>query len=169
MVKDHLPQFKNLSPTSVVIVIHPDEMAIRESIIISDHSAYKDRLRTCLMAAARQQAAVLIVALEKDSQTFPDFLNDISQNFSFVDNKSSDTTGDQALRIADWLARRDHIDHVVFTGGWKDACLIHAMNRVLKRDTRIKDVFGLGVFSAGLNHPVVQRKLTAEVYESLVF
>ena len=169
MVKDHLPQLNNLGPTSVVIVIHPDEMAIRESLIITDHTEYIRQLRACLLAADRKQAAILVAALGKNCRTFPPFIADISQGYYFIDNRNSGTTEDQAHRIIDWLVEHNNIDHVVFTGGWKGACLNHAMNTILKGDKRIKDVIGLGLFETRLNHPNLHRKLSVEVYERLVF
>ncbi len=127
-------------PVTAYVVVHPDEFALACSKVITDPKGYITLLKRKIKSQLFREMAVIILGLQQNDTELPDFLREFSDRVDFVPCFSGDNVNAQSERLRAILVKFRYLRQVIFTGGWKNACLKHTLNNTAVFDGRIKSI-----------------------------
>ena len=127
------------------VVVHADEYAIQASRLVKNSQNFQKSLQQHL----QEQVNVILLNLQKTEQQPPKFLRSLGSQVTVIPSLEQDSVNAQAERLSEYLVRQRGLKQLVFTGGWKNACLKHT----LRRTVMTKDPFELGIMDE-IHHPV---------------
>lgn len=125
-------QLPNPNNRLAYVVVHADEYAIRVSRLVEHPPDFQERLCHHLLWLVSQRAHVFLLNLNKNELHPPSFLQPLNGRVVVVPSLDQDQVNDQAQRLREQLVRYPKIQNVVFTGGWKNACLKHTLNQTIR-------------------------------------
>ena len=85
----------------------------------------------------RKKATVIILNLGEHKEKLPEFLKEFQNQVFIIPSSEKDPINAQAIRLKQLLNECHWVDHVIFTGGWKNACFKHTINKTLSDIPRI--------------------------------
>ena len=131
------------------VVVHADEYAIQASRLVKNSQDFQISLRQHLQKLLQEQVNVILLNLQKTEQQPPEFLRSLGSQVTVIPSLEQDSINAQSERLSEYLVRQRGLKQLVFTGGWKNACLKHT----LRRTVITKDPFELGIMDE-IHHPV---------------
>ena len=136
-------------PQIAYVVVHADEYAIQASRLVKNSQDFQISLRQHLQKLLQEQVNVILLNLQKTEQQPPKFLRSLGDQVTVIPSLEQDSINAQSERLSEYLVRQRGLKQLVFTGGWKNACLKHT----LRRTVMTKDPFELGIMDE-IHHPV---------------
>ena len=136
-------------PQIAYVVVHADEYAIQASRLVKNSQDFQISLRQHLQKLLQEQVNVILLNLQKTEQQPPKFLRSLEDQVAVIPSLEQDSINAQSERLSEYLVRQRGLKQLVFTGGWKNACLKHT----LRRTVITKDPFELGIMDE-IYHPV---------------
>jgi len=136
-------------PQIAYVVVHADEYAIQASRLVKNSQDFQKSLRQHLQKLLQEQVNVILLNLQKTEQQPPKFLRSLGDQVTVIPSLEQDSINAQSERLSEYLVRQRGLKQLVFTGGWKNACLKHT----LRRTVMTKDPFELGIMDE-IYHPV---------------
>ncbi len=136
-------------PQIAYVVVHADEYAIQASRLVKNSQDFQISLRQHLQKLLQEQVNVILLNLQKTEQQPPKFLRSLEDQVTVIPSLDQDSINAQSERLSEYLVRQRGLKQLVFTGGWKNACLKHT----LRRTVMTKDPFELGIMDE-IYHPV---------------
>ena len=136
-------------PQIAYVVVHADEYAIQASRLVKNSQDFQKSLRQHLQKLLQEQVNVILLNLQKTEQQPPKFLRSLGSQVTVIPSLEQDSINAQSERLSEYLVRQRGLKQLVFTGGWKNACLKHT----LRRTVMTKDPFELGIMDE-IYHPV---------------
>ena len=136
-------------PQIAYVVVHADEYAIQASRLVKNSQDFQISLRQHLQKLLQEQVNVILLNLQKTEQQPPKFLRSLEDQVTVIPSLDQDSINAQSERLSEYLVRQRGLKQLVFTGGWKNACLKHT----LRRTVMTKDPFELGIMD-DIHHPV---------------
>ena len=136
-------------PQIAYVVVHADEYAIQASRLVKNSQDFQNSLQRHLQKLFEEQVNVILLNLQKTEQQPPKFLRSLGSQVTVIPSLEQDSVNAQAERLSEYLVRQRGLKQLVFTGGWKNACLKHT----LRRTVMTKDPFELGIMD-DIHHPV---------------
>ena len=136
-------------PQIAYVVVHADEYAIQASRLVKNSQDFQISLRQHLQKLLQEQVNVILLNLQKTEQQPPKFLRSLGSQVTVIPSLEQDSINAQSERLSEYLVRQRGLKQLVFTGGWKNACLKHT----LRRTVMTKDPFELGIMDE-IYHPV---------------
>ncbi|MFZ9066219.1 MAG: hypothetical protein ACO23R_02485 [bacterium] len=136
-------------PQIAYVVVHADEYAIQASRLVKNSQDFQKSLRQHLQKLLQEQVNVILLNLQKTEQQPPKFLRSLGDQVTVIPSLEQDSINAQSERLSEYLVRQRGLKQLVFTGGWKNACLKHT----LRRTVITKDPFELGIMDE-IYHPV---------------
>jgi len=136
-------------PQIAYVVVHADEYAIQASRLVKNSQDFQISLRQHLQKLLQEQVNVILLNLQKTEQQPPKFLRSLGDQVTVIPSLEQDSINAQSERLSEYLVRQRGLKQLVFTGGWKNACLKHT----LRRTVITKDPFELGIMDE-IYHPV---------------
>ena len=136
-------------PQIAYVVVHADEYAIQASRLVKNSQDFQISLRQHLQKLLQEQVNVILLNLQKTEQQPPKFLRSLGSQVTVIPSLEQDSINAQSERLSEYLVRQRGLKQLVFTGGWKNACLKHT----LRRTVITKDPFELGIMDE-IYHPV---------------
>ena len=136
-------------PQIAYVVVHADEYAIQASRLVKNSQDFQISLRQHLQKLLQEQVNVILLNLQKTEQQPPKFLRSLGSQVTVIPSLEQDSINAQSERLSEYLVRQRGLKQLVFTGGWKNACLKHT----LRRTVMTKDPFELGIMDE-IHHPV---------------
>ena len=136
-------------PQIAYVVVHADEYAIQASRLVKNSQDFQISLRQHLQKLLQEQVNVILLNLQKTEQQPPKFLRSLGDQVTVIPSLEQDSINAQSERLSEYLVRQRGLKQLVFTGGWKNACLKHT----LRRTVMTKDPFKLGIMDE-IHHPV---------------
>ena len=136
-------------PQIAYVVVHADEYAIQASRLVKNSQDFQKSLRQHLQKLLQEQVNVILLNLQKTEQQPPKFLRSLEDQVTVIPSLDQDSINAQSERLSEYLVRQRGLKQLVFTGGWKNACLKHT----LRRTVMTKDPFELGIMDE-IYHPV---------------
>ena len=136
-------------PQIAYVVVHADEYAIQASRLVKNSQDFQISLRQHLQKLLQEQVNVILLNLQKTEQQPPKFLRSLGDQVTVIPSLEQDSINAQSERLSEYLVRQRGLKQLVFTGGWKNACLKHT----LRRTVITKDPFELGIMD-DIHHPV---------------
>ncbi len=136
-------------PQIAYVVVHADEYAIQASRLVKNSQDFQISLRQHLQKLLQEQVNVILLNLQKTEQQPPKFLRSLGSQVTVIPSLEQDSINAQSERLSEYLVRQRGLKQLVFTGGWKNACLKHT----LRRTVITKDPFELGIMD-DIHHPV---------------
>ncbi|MGA0859356.1 MAG: hypothetical protein ACO3R2_07280 [bacterium] len=136
-------------PQIAYVVVHADEYAIQASRLVKNSQDFQISLRQHLQKLLQEQVNVILLNLQKTEQQPPKFLRSLGDQVTVIPSLEQDSINAQSERLSEYLVRQRGLKQLVFTGGWKNACLKHT----LRRTVMTKDPFELGIMD-DIHHPV---------------
>ena len=136
-------------PQIAYVVVHADEYAIQASRLVKNSQDFQISLRQHLQKLLQEQVNVILLNLQKTEQQPPKFLRSLGDQVTVIPSLEQDSINAQSERLSEYLVRQRGLKQLVFTGGWKNACLKHT----LRRTVITKDPFELGIMDE-IHHPV---------------
>jgi len=136
-------------PQIAYVVVHADEYAIQASRLVKNSQDFQISLRQHLQKLLQEQVNVILLNLQKTEQQPPKFLRSLGDQVTVIPSLEQDSINAQSERLSEYLVRQRGLKQLVFTGGWKNACLKHT----LRRTVMTKDPFELGIMDE-IYHPV---------------
>ena len=130
-------------------VVHADEYAIQASRLVKNSQDFQKSLQQHLQKLLQEQVNVILLNLQKTEQQPPKFLRSLGSQVTVIPSLEQDSVNAQAERLSEYLVRQRGLKQLVFTGGWKNACLKHT----LRRTVMTKDPFELGIMDE-IHRPV---------------
>ena len=131
------------------VVVHADEYAIQASRLVKNSQDFQKILQRHLQKLLQEQVNVILLNLQKTEQQPPKFLRSLGSQVTVIPSLEQDSVNAQAERLSEYLVRQRGLKQLVFTGGWKNACLKHT----LRRTVMTKDPFELGIMDE-IHRPV---------------
>lgn len=136
-------------PQIAYVVVHADEYAIQASRLVKNSQDFQISLRQHLQKLLQEQVNVILLNLQKTEQQPPKFLRSLGDQVTVIPSLEQDSINAQSERLSEYLVRQRGLKQLVFTGGWKNACLKHT----LRRTVMTKDPFELGIMDE-IHRPV---------------
>lgn len=136
-------------PQIAYVVVHADEYAIQASRLVKNSQDFQKSLQQHLQKLLQEQVNVILLNLQKTEQQPPKFLRSLGSQVTVIPSLEQDSINAQSERLSEYLVRQRGLKQLVFTGGWKNACLKHT----LRRTVITKDPFELGIMDE-IHHPV---------------
>ncbi len=136
-------------PQIAYVVVHADEYAIQASRLVKNSQDFQKSLQQHLQKLLQEQVNVILLNLQKTEQQPPKFLRSLEDQVTVIPSLDQDSINAQSERLSEYLVRQRGLKQLVFTGGWKNACLKHT----LRRTVMTKDPFELGIMDE-IHHPV---------------
>ena len=136
-------------PQIAYVVVHADEYAIQASRLVKNSQDFQKSLQQHLQKLLQEQVNVILLNLQKTEQQPPKFLRSLEDQVTVIPSLDQDSINAQSERLSEYLVRQRGLKQLVFTGGWKNACLKHTLCRTVI----IKDPFELGIMD-DIHHPV---------------
>ncbi len=136
-------------PQIAYVVVHADEYAIQASRLVKNSQDFQKSLRQHLQKLLQEQVNVILLNLQKTEQQPPKFLRSLGDQVTVIPSLEQDSINAQSERLSEYLVRQRGLKQLVFTGGWKNACLKHT----LRRTVMTKDPFELGIMDE-IHRPV---------------
>ena len=136
-------------PQIAYVVVHADEYAIQASRLVKNSQDFQKSLQQHLQKLLQEQVNVILLNLQKTEQQPPEFLRSLGSQVTVIPSLEQDSINAQSERLSEYLVRQRGLKQLVFTGGWKNACLKHT----LRRTVITKDPFELGIMDE-IHHPV---------------
>ena len=136
-------------PQIAYVVVHADEYAIQASRLVKNSQDFQKSLQQHLQKLLQEQVNVILLNLQKTEQQPPKFLRSLGDQVTVIPSLEQDSINAQSERLSEYLVRQRGLKQLVFTGGWKNACLKHT----LRRTVMTKDPFELGIMDE-IYHPV---------------
>ncbi len=136
-------------PQIAYVVVHADEYAIQASRLVKNSQDFQISLRQHLQKLLQEQVNVILLNLQKTEQQPPKFLRSLGSQVTVIPSLEQDSINAQSERLSEYLVWQRGLKQLVFTGGWKNACLKHT----LRRTVITKDPFELGIMDE-IHHPV---------------
>ena len=136
-------------PQIAYVVVHADEYAIQASRLVKNSQDFQISLRQHLQKLLQEQVNVILLNLQKTEQQPPKFLRSLGSQVTVIPSLEQDSINAQSERLSEYLVRQRGLKQLVFTGGWKNACLKHT----LRRTVMTKDPFELEIMDE-IHHPV---------------
>jgi hypothetical protein len=136
-------------PQIAYVVVHADEYAIQASRLVKNSQDFQISLRQHLQKLLQEQVNVILLNLQKTEQQPPKFLRSLGDQVTVIPSLEQDSINAQSERLSEYLVQQRDLKQLVFTGGWKNACLKHT----LRRTVITKDPFELGIMDE-IHHPV---------------
>ena len=136
-------------PQIAYVVVHADEYAIQASRLVKNSQDFQISLRQHLQKLLQEQVNVILLNLQKTEQQPPKFLRSLEDQVTVIPSLDQDSINAQSERLSEYLVRQRGLKQLVFTGGWKNACLKHT----LRRTVMTKDPFELEIMDE-IHHPV---------------
>ena len=136
-------------PQIAYVVVHADEYAIQASRLVKNSQDFQISLRQHLQKLLQEQVNVILLNLQKTEQQPPEFLRSLGSQVTVIPSLEQDSINAQSERLSEYLVRQRGLKQLVFTGGWKNACLKHT----IRRTVMTKDPFELGIMDE-IHHPV---------------
>ena len=136
-------------PQIAYVVVHADEYAIQASRLVKNSQDFQKSLQQHLQKLLQEQVNVILLNLQKTEQQPPKFLRSLGSQVTVIPSLEQDSINAQSERLSEYLVRQRGLKQLVFTGGWKNACLKHT----LRRTVMTKDPFELGIMDE-IHHPV---------------
>jgi len=136
-------------PQIAYVVVHADEYAIQASRLVKNSQDFQKSLQQHLQKLLQEQVNVILLNLQKTEQQPPKFLRSLEDQVTVIPSLEQDSINAQSERLSEYLVRQRGLKQLVFTGGWKNACLKHT----LRRTVMTKDPFELGIMDE-IYHPV---------------
>ena len=136
-------------PQIAYVVVHADEYAIQASRLVKNSQDFQKSLQQHLQKLLQEQVNVILLNLQKTEQQPPKFLRSLEDQVTVIPSLDQDSINAQSERLSEYLVRQRGLKQLVFTGGWKNACLKHT----LRRTVITKDPFELGIMDE-IYHPV---------------
>jgi len=136
-------------PQIAYVVVHADEYAIQASRLVKNSQDFQKSLQQHLQKLLQEQVNVILLNLQKTEQQPPKFLRSLGSQVTVIPSLEQDSINAQSERLSEYLVRQRGLKQLVFTGGWKNACLKHT----LRRTVITKDPFELGIMDE-IYHPV---------------
>ena len=136
-------------PQIAYVVVHADEYAIQASRLVKNSQDFQKSLRQHLQKLLQEQVNVILLNLQKTEQQPPKFLRSLGDQVTVIPSLEQDSINAQSERLCEYLVRQRGLKQLVFTGGWKNACLKHT----LRRTVITKDPFELGIMDE-IHRPV---------------
>ena len=136
-------------PQIAYVVVHADEYAIQASRLVKNSQDFQKSLQQHLQKLLQEQVNVILLNLQKTEQQPPKFLRSLEDQVTVIPSLDQDSINAQSERLSEYLMRQRGLKQLVFTGGWKNACLKHT----LRRTVMTKDPFELGIMDE-IYHPV---------------
>jgi len=136
-------------PQIAYVVVHADEYAIQASRLVKNSQDFQKSLQQHLQKLLQEQVNVILLNLQKTEQQPPKFLRSLEDQVTVIPSLDQDSINAQSERLSEYLVRQRGLKQLVFTGGWKNACLKHT----LRRTVMTKDPFELGIMDE-IYHPV---------------
>ena len=136
-------------PQIAYVVVHADEYAIQASRLVKNSQDFQKSLQQHLQKLLQEQVNVILLNLQKTEQQPPEFLRSLGSQVTVIPSLEQDSINAQSERLSEYLVRQRGLKQLVFTGGWKNACLKHT----LRRTVITKDPFELGIMDK-IHHPV---------------
>jgi hypothetical protein len=131
------------------VVVHADEYAIQASRLVKNSQNFQKSLQQHLQKLLQEQVNVILLNLQKTEQQPPKFLRSLGSQVTVIPSLEQDSINAQSERLSEYLVRQRGLKQLVFTGGWKNACLKHT----LRRTVITKDPFELGIMDE-IHYPV---------------
>ena len=136
-------------PQIAYVVVHADEYAIQASRLVKNSQDFQKSLQQHLQKLLQEQVNVILLNLQKTEQQPPKFLRSLEDQVTVIPSLDQDSINAQSERLSEYLVRQRGLKQLVFTGGWKNACLKHT----LRRTVITKDPFELGIMDE-IHRPV---------------
>ena len=136
-------------PQIAYVVVHADEYAIQASRLVKNSQDFQKSLQQHLEKLLQEQVNVILLNLQKTEQQPPKFLRSLGSQVTVIPSLEQDSINAQSERLSEYLVRQRGLKQLVFTGGWKNACLKHT----LRRTVMTKDPFELGIMDE-IHRPV---------------
>ncbi len=136
-------------PQIAYVVVHADEYAIQASRLVKNSQDFQKSLQQHLQKLLQEQVNVILLNLQKTEQQPPKFLRSLGDQVTVIPSLEQDSINAQSERLSEYLVRQRGLKQLVFTGGWKNACLKHT----LRRTVMTKDPFELGIMDE-IHRPV---------------
>ncbi len=136
-------------PQIAYVVVHADEYAIQASRLVKNSQDFQKSLQQHLQKLLQEQVNVILLNLQKTEQQPPKFLRSLGSQVTVIPSLEQDSINAQSERLSEYLVWQRGLKQLVFTGGWKNACLKHT----LRRTVMTKDPFELGIMDE-IHHPV---------------
>jgi hypothetical protein len=136
-------------PQIAYVVVHADEYAIQASRLVKNSQDFQKSLQQHLQKLLQEQVNVILLNLQKTEQQPPKFLRSLEDQVTVIPSLDQDSINAQSERLSEYLVRQRGLKQLVFTGGWKNACLKHT----LRRTVMTKDPFELEIMDE-IHHPV---------------
>jgi hypothetical protein len=136
-------------PQIAYVVVHADEYAIQASRLVKNSQDFQKSLQQHLQKLLQEQVNVILLNLQKTEQQPPKFLRSLEDQVTVIPSLDQDSINAQSERLSEYLVRQRGLKQLVFTGGWKNACLKHT----LRRTVMTKDPFELGIMDE-IHRPV---------------
>ena len=136
-------------PQIAYVVVHADEYAIQASRLVKNSQDFQKSLQQHLQKLLQEQVNVILLNLQKTEQQPPKFLRSLEDQVTVIPSLEQDSINAQSERLSEYLVRQRGLKQLVFTGGWKNACLKHT----LRRTVMTKDPFELGIMDE-IHRPV---------------
>ena len=136
-------------PQITYVVVHADEYAIQASRLVKNSQAFQESLQQHLQKLLQEQVNVILLNLQKTEQQPPKFLRSLADQVTVIPSLEQDSINAQSERLREYLVRQRGMKQLVFTGGWKNACLKHTLCQTVMT----KDPFELGIMDE-IHHPI---------------
>ncbi len=134
---------KQLNRGTAYVIVHPDEYAIQVSMATKDAvEGYKNRLKQRIRLLLNDNVSIYLLNLAVGILTPPPYLDGFQRErrFYVIPAIKDDPMDAQSTRLRRALAEFEGLRRVVFTGGWRNACLKHTLNHTLAGIPRIRFV-----------------------------
>lgn len=152
------------------IVVHPDEFALNLGHQVRSIKDYQNELAARIQKLINQKTTVIILNLTSGLNYFPEFLIGLEDQVVIIPSLDDDVTESQVDRLKDYLSGQQRISHLVFTGGWKNACLKHTINHTISDTDRVRFIDRTKTpFRAKLRHRRREHPILVEIDQAFVF
>jgi len=131
---------KNFKQQTAYIIVHPDNYAINMSKIIKSADQYKINLIKKIQHLLNNNTLVIVLNLEKNCYNLPDFLKKYQEKVFLIPSLNGDTISTQSDKLKKFLYNIKSIKNIIFTGGWKNACLKHTISKTIVWPSKIQTI-----------------------------
>jgi len=151
-------------------MVHPDDFALNVSTHVERANDYKKNLAFKVKKMLSRRVKVILLNLVLGLNHFPEFLLEFKGQIIIIPALDSDETDAQVNRLKEYLAEHKKIRHLIFTGGWKNACLKHTINHTISDVERIRFVDKeLEPFDAKLRYKDYIQSITVMIDQEFIF
>ncbi|MGK5093715.1 anti-sigma regulatory factor [Deltaproteobacteria bacterium TL4] len=126
------------SQTTAYIIVHPDDFALQVGNLLRlTPDQYKEQLKIKVRNLLDQKIFIVVMNLERDIVDPPNFLMEFKNRLFIIPTHKEDDPDSQANRLRQYLIELKGLHQVIFTGGWKHACLMHTVNHTIETKNKI--------------------------------